>query len=658
MDKNSFKLRHIDATKLPVFGYKIHVSATWENYQDIKNILIPLLDEQQVAYKYLKDDKEVWTNFSVKETMAESGKFFTIYPENHQHFLTLLDWLYDALPRDWEGIYIMSDRPYKDSKLLFYRFGTIRLDLKHIKDGFPTLIGSNQEEWQDVQRNYFDLPSWIDDIQPDDTVEDSYLGNHYQIDSIKKASNGGNVYAGCRLSDGQAIVMKESRPHVLQHDNLKKELLRSKEYEQATRLNHYVPKTVEKVKEWLNTYYIYEEIIGEDFYTYIKSYTVFAYRSENTDDFRNNLGLFRHFLDMTDKLLELVAYFHQQNLILHDIHPDNLLIDGAGELYFVDLEYLYQEGDKPLSGIYHDIALKEWNGLDGKVADCHKVANLLLYCLARLQVKKASELKTNLRILHHLLENYGIKTDLRGFFSYLLSPNANIKTARNLLRMLKMDTVPADFSYELDATALNKEELTGPSFLSRVSLLNDTFAIYQVSLAQKELFRYQVDTASLYGLTGLLGSLILLKDDLPDELLSYGLDKVQSALVKTTSGEVLSIGNNCASPYIDKGNAGYIQGLMYLDKERYLLNIIKLADTIDFEFAQRPGYNDGMLGIADTLLDVYTLVPDIKYLNTSRKLLLNTSFYVKYGRVDVDEFALVLKKYQDKEATHAQTLKK
>ncbi len=120
----------------------------------------------------------------------------------------------------------------------------------------------------------------------------------------------------------------------------------------------------------------------------------------------------------------------------------------------------------------------------------------------------------------------------------------------------------------------------------------------------------------------------------------------------------MSIGNNCASPYIDKGNAGYIQGLMYLDKARYLPNIITLADTVDVEFTQRPGYNDGMLGIADTLLDVYTLVPDTKYLNTARKLLLNTSFYVKYGRVDVNEFALVLKKYQDKEATHAQTLKK
>lgn len=657
MDHFSFIYQNENTYLLPAFGYKIHVSATWANYREVKDRLLPFLTDRKVAYKYLKDEREVWLNFSDDESPAESGKFFTIYPKNHQHFLELLEALYDLLPKDWEGIYILSDRPYKDSNLIFYRYGSIAVNLEQMQNGLPTLIGPTGEKWQDYQKTDFDLPPWIADIQPDDTVEESYLGDHYAITSMKKSSNGGNIYTGHRLKDGQPIIMKETRPHILAYDSLTKAVLRENEYAYACRLMRHTPKAIERVDEWLNTYYIYEEIVGEDFYSHINSYTIFSYRSETLEQRKENLSRYHHFLKMTDRLLEMVDFFHQRNLVLHDIHPNNIIVDKHNELYFVDLEHAYDVGESPLSGIYHEIALKAWNGLEGQVADCHKLANLLLYCLARLQIKQMPELTDHLEILHHLLEHYGIRTDLRDFFHALLSPQATINRARELLKDVGLTTGPSDVVYELDVSALDGLELTAVTFDERVRRVNKTLNSYQEAVADRALFSYRADVEQSFGLEGLLGSLVLLEKELPRDLLADNLAKVRARLVKTASGLALSIRENIASPYFDTGTAGYIQALLEFDQEQYLPEIVQLANSFDFEFAQRPGYEDGMLGIAATLIQVYGLAPKPKYLQISKKLLVNTSFYVHYGKVNGHDFAAVLGMLVEEEKKDAKNVK-
>ena len=64
-----------------------------------------------------------------------------------------------------------------------------------------------------------------------------------------------------------------------------------------------------------------------------------------------------------------------------------LVIDYNYKITFIDLENSYVYGDDPLTGIYSVISLKEWNKVDGKKADCHKLGRMLLYLLGRLQNK-------------------------------------------------------------------------------------------------------------------------------------------------------------------------------------------------------------------------------------------------------------------------------
>lgn len=161
-------------------------------------------------------------------------------------------------------------------------------------------------------------------------------------------------------------------------------------------------------------------------------------------------------------------------------------------------------------------------------------------------------------------------------------------------------------------------------------------------------FRYLVDseTEGCLGLIGLLGSALLLKDEVSSECFEYALNKVRKHILPLSSGKGLSIGNNRVSPYFDMGSAGYIQALLYLDREKYLSEITEIVASFDFEFAQRPAYNDGMLGIADTLLRLYEVLPQSQFLTIAEKLLLNTSFYVYHNRVATIDFAAVLRRFR------------
>jgi len=154
-----YKYKIVDEESLPIYGYKIHISATLNNYKDIYNLLSPLLDDRKISYKYIYREEDVAYNFSVRESPANSGKYFTIYPENDYAFRNILELLYQTIPKNMEGIYILSDRAYKDSNTIFYRYGFFREDLEYLEKGIPTLLGPNGEKWQDYQKPYLTYQS-------------------------------------------------------------------------------------------------------------------------------------------------------------------------------------------------------------------------------------------------------------------------------------------------------------------------------------------------------------------------------------------------------------------------------------------------------------------------------------------------------------------
>lgn len=174
-------------------GFKIHISATSTNYSKILNIIFKFCKREKITFKYISNLKALIDNFSGRSPMWSAGKFITLYPDPKQ-FVEIIDKLYslDVLRKE-KGIYILTDRRYKDSNNIFYRYGVIdsENDDKYIYD----LKGNRlYADYKDVK---YKLPYFINEPFPqnyDDQSRSKYIYHKYFPLEVLNSKAAGSVY--------------------------------------------------------------------------------------------------------------------------------------------------------------------------------------------------------------------------------------------------------------------------------------------------------------------------------------------------------------------------------------------------------------------------------------------------------------------------------
>ncbi|KIS21448.1 hypothetical protein AT52_01099 [Streptococcus equi subsp. zooepidemicus Sz35] len=132
--------------------------------------------------------------------------------------------------------------------------------------------------------------------------------------------------------------------------------------------------------------------------------------------------------------------------------------------------------------------------------------------------------------------------------------------------------------------------------------------------------------------------MILLNDlSCSEDIILYGINKLISNIIDTPNGKMIKINNSTASPYLSNGSAGAIKALLSIDPQKYQSIIEDLSNGITANFAQRPNYWSGMLGIADTLLDAYAMTHNETYIKCSIHLIINSSYYLDSNRLPINE---------------------
>jgi len=157
---------------------------------------------------------------------------------------------------------------------------------------------------QDYQKTYFDLPSWIEDLQEHQEFNQSYLSENYQVIKLLKQGNGGNVYLAQNKSNDKEVVIKESKPHILCFGKIKRQELRKNEWIVSGEAKQMSPRRIEKVREWINNYYIYEYIDGINLSEFCDQHSLFSYRNKSLLE---NYEKFKKLMKCFGSLLETVA---------------------------------------------------------------------------------------------------------------------------------------------------------------------------------------------------------------------------------------------------------------------------------------------------------------------------------------------------------------
>ena len=202
---------------LPIQGWKIHVSTTAANADSILREVAAICVEEDVAFKFACDISMLILLNSRWWDRGAAGKFITIYPRSEDQFKLLLEELYSKLER-FDGPYILSDRRYKNCKVLYYRYGGIT-PLDYIRpDGtrVSIIMSPDGNKVPDSRIPYFELPTWVQEpFAKDEQIDDetpSLKNGRYLIIEVLAFTNAGGVYGALDAETGEAVVIKEARP--------------------------------------------------------------------------------------------------------------------------------------------------------------------------------------------------------------------------------------------------------------------------------------------------------------------------------------------------------------------------------------------------------------------------------------------------------------
>jgi protein kinase-like protein len=209
------------AADTPAQGFKIHVSSINAHAIDVLKVVVPECVTRGIPFKLAADPNLLGVLNSKGYDRGGSGKFMTIYPPTELAFIELIGALHErtkAAP--FVGPYILSDRRYQGSKILFYRYGGFR-PLQSLRiDGSREqwLVGPDGTKVRDVRLPYFNPPPWVQDPFGDpDTASSSpslVLGDRFEVQSVITFSNRGGVYTALDRETSAVVVIKEARPHV------------------------------------------------------------------------------------------------------------------------------------------------------------------------------------------------------------------------------------------------------------------------------------------------------------------------------------------------------------------------------------------------------------------------------------------------------------
>jgi len=206
---------------LPSFGWKVHVSSRYSDTDIVLQKACRIAFELKAPFKYLSGPREFFTLHAKNSSRLQSGKFMALYPSDVEIAKTLMERLSVTLQL-YEGLDILTDRPFNNSTNVYYRWGafkrTGRLNNSGqreelIPDGNGGLVPDSREA-------VFLLPEGITDPfsnEPAESVmrprEEAVEIDQFRVESVFRYTNSGGRYRGVCMKTGAEVILKEARPH-------------------------------------------------------------------------------------------------------------------------------------------------------------------------------------------------------------------------------------------------------------------------------------------------------------------------------------------------------------------------------------------------------------------------------------------------------------
>ncbi|HYR09513.1 MAG TPA: class III lanthionine synthetase LanKC [Longimicrobium sp.] len=337
--------------ELPVQGFKIHVSGTLANAEQVLDRVVPACVAARAQFKAVADPMLLSVVGSKNYGRGSSSKFLTIYPSTAESFVPLMQALHEAT-RDLESAYILSDRRFEESQLVFYRYGGIRLmyelDITGSRD--PVILAPDGSRVPDPRGPVFQLPPWVTDPlgEPRDEAQDGpvVLNGRYEVQEALSHSNVGGVYRALDRQTGRRVVLKEARPQTALWRSgdgfVDAVAVLRREHDLLQRLAHlpFVPAVLDLFQEWEHTFLVEEMVEGVPLTRFRARENVILIPFDGSRYRARRFCL--RFHPIATGLLDAVLALHHEGVIFGDLSPSNVLVDPATtSVRLIDFESAY-----------------------------------------------------------------------------------------------------------------------------------------------------------------------------------------------------------------------------------------------------------------------------------------------------------------------------
>ncbi|MHC1481701.1 class III lanthionine synthetase LanKC [Frateuria aurantia] len=346
---------------MPTQGWKIHISATPAHAAAILVTAAQILCKTATPFKFIADRPLLMLTNGKQWPRASSGKFITIYPRDLIQCKQLLEQLHQATI-SYRGPYILSDRRYRDSNIIFYRYGgfapTKRIDV----DGRPIYLlrTADGTYLDDIRTPYFSVPDGIADpfqnhnkLRRSETAEGP-KGNEpgtlkygqYKIENAISHTNTGGVYIAINRRNNQRVIIKEARPFTnISLRGLDAVQLLKKEHRLLSLLDGsgIAPRALDFFMDWEHAYLV-EEYLSESMTLRMLFSSISpAIRTRFDSNYLNNY--FQIFTSVFYKVYAHIRHLHEKNIIFSDLSINNILSNRNGDnVHLIDFEGAHEEG--------------------------------------------------------------------------------------------------------------------------------------------------------------------------------------------------------------------------------------------------------------------------------------------------------------------------
>ena len=343
-DRDIWTAWHHPDSRRAVQGWKIHVSARLGRAQDVLDAVADTCFAEKVPFKHVAARKFFLALHHKHADRAQAGKFCAVYPHDTDTAHRLLDLLTARLDGE-EGPYILSDRRYRDSRSVHYRYGAFsrrsRLNLDGtseplIRDGFGRDV-------PDLRRPAFILPDGVTDPfvaeEPAQHVG-SIVIRHYEIARVLQPSNAGGAYQAVDTRTGRTVFIKEARAHNgYTWDGVSAQERLRREHEVLTAIHAAAPgvcpEPLDHFTEWEHDFLVTEYVQGVSLHHWVARTSPTARAELPAQDTADYFKGCRSILRSLD---EALARLHAQGRRFGDLSPANVIVTADRDARLVDFE--------------------------------------------------------------------------------------------------------------------------------------------------------------------------------------------------------------------------------------------------------------------------------------------------------------------------------